>query len=884
MRAQEYTSEEYQDAVAVVGMAGRYKDAPDLAQFWSNLASGYEAVTFLGEEELRRYGCPPGLSRHPEFVPASAMMHGIDAFDADFFGYTAAEARMMDPQLRLMLQTAWLAFEHANILPGDTDTLTGVFAGAQRTDYPLYHFEADYTMQVGMKAVGASILNGQDFLSTWISYKLGLTGPSLNIQTACSTGLVTVAAACQNLVDYNCDVALAVAGAIFFPRHWGYIAEEGSILSKDGHCRPFDARASGTITGEGTGAVVLKRLSDALRDKNTIRGVIRGFAINNDGPARAGYAAPSGKGQRAVIEQALASAMLDSSDISYIESHGTGTALGDPIEFGALQSIFGPKERPSPCFLGSLKANLGHLGACAGMASLHKALLMFAHDALVPQINFSEPLPELGFEGSAFRIATQFTAWPELLPRRAGISSFGFGGTNCHMIVEAPLPAGDAAETGDAPGFALGALPLCLSAKSEQSLKDLCVAWAEFLAGANTEEYSRFALTAVAGRTAMPWRVALAGLCPQSAAEALRNAEATHAGPAQPHHCALLVNDLDGLCRLGDWLRAPSNASASIYGQHAADLLPQAGNTIWPPRAGDDARAHEGEASRLAGAILAAKTLLTLFEQLRIPVDSVFGTAAARPVVDFLNGGLEATGIFNPAPSGEADQPDRAVSEANTIDAAMAEPIVRACAAGNVTAVIPLVPVESEGTQGIFGSIPVIPLFSEAVPQGGTESGPAFEALLPSFLSRLFVSGIPFTIPVPGRLADIPAYRFARTSYWPAPCHKAVLAPYAAQGEASEPDRPANEPPQPKAVRDPVHFVLGIWGSALGREDIGKDDDFFQLGGTSLSAITILGEVKKSTGLSLSMGEFLELRTPINMLKRLEALAENKLARSVNRP
>ena len=872
MRAQDYTSEEYQDAVAVVGMAGRYKDAPDLSRFWSNLASGYEAVTFLGEEELRHYGCPAGLSGHPEFIPASAMMHGIDAFDADFFGYTAAEARMMDPQLRLMLQTSWLAFEHANILPGDTYTLTGVFAGAQRTDYPLYHFDADYTMQVGMKAVGASILNGQDFLSTWISYKLGLTGPSLNIQTACSTGLVTVATACQNLVDYNCDVALAIAGAIFFPRHWGYIAEEGSILSKDGHCRPFDARASGTVTGEGTGAVVLKRLSDALRDKNTIRGVIRGFAINNDGPARAGYAAPSGKGQKAVIEQALASAMLDSSDISYIESHGTGTALGDPIEFGALQSIFGPKERRSPCFLGSLKANLGHLGACAGMASLHKTLLMFAHDALVPQINFSEPLPELDFERSAFRIATQPTAWPELLPRRAGISSFGFGGTNCHMIVEGPLPVGGPDEIEGAPGFAVGALPLCLSAKSEQSLKDLCVAWVEFLAGANTEEYSRFALTAIAGRTAMPWRVALPGLCPRSAAEALRNAGAIHAGPVRPHRCALLVNDLDGLSRLGDWLSAPSSATASIYRQHAADVPQQGGNT---------ARAHEGEASHVAGAVIAVKTLLTLFEQLRIPMGPVLGTAAARPVVNFLNKGIEASGIFSPAPLGEIDQSDRAGSEANRIDAAMPGSIVRACAAENVTAIISLVPFESpsenpfenKDARAILDPLPVIPLFSEADGPGKAEAGPAFEALLSSFLSRLFVSGIPFTIRAPGSLADIPAYCFAQTSYWPALNHKAVLAPHAVQGKVLEPDPAANE--QRKDGQDPVNFVLGVWSSALGREDIGKDDDFFQLGGTSLSAITILGEVKKNTGLSLSMGEFLELRTPINMLKRLEALAEN---------
>lgn len=433
-----YTDEAYDQAIAVVGMAGLYSQAPTVNNLWENLLNGYEAVRFLDEHALMNNGCPPSAQSDPFFVPASAMLGDeIFQFDSEFFNFTPAEAEMMDPQLRQMLQVSWHCFENAGITPGKQGGLTGVFAGAHKSDYLLCNMGPDYNIQMGMKAVSSSILNGLDFLSTWISYKFGLEGPSINVQTACSTGLLTVATACQNLLDYSCDTALAVNGAIFFPRDWGYFAEPGSIVSKDGHCRPFDAQAQGTVTGEGVGAVLLRRLSDALKDNDTILGVIRGFAVNNDGSRRAGFTAPGVAGQKKLLSQALVFSGLKPSDVGYIEAHGTGTNIGDPIEFQALKSTYGISNSGSRHLLGSIKANLGHLGACAGMVGLHKLLLMLTHEKIPPQINFSTPHPETNFDKHGFSVATETTPWPDDLPKRAAVSSFGLGGTNCHLILEA---------------------------------------------------------------------------------------------------------------------------------------------------------------------------------------------------------------------------------------------------------------------------------------------------------------------------------------------------------------------------------------------------------------------------------------------------------------
>jgi acyl transferase domain-containing protein len=431
------TEASYAEAVAVIGMAGRFAASPDLNGFWNNLVHGYQAAHRLTPLELEANGCPRSLSGHARFVPVTARMEDVDLFDADFFGFTATEAREMDPQLRLLLETSWHAFENAGYTPGDKQgpwLRTGVFSGLTASSYWLCHVRPDAYNNSAMNYHRTSILNGQDFASTWISYKFGLGGPSLNIQTACSTGLVVVASACQNLLDYSCDLALAASAQMLHPRGWGYVAESGGILSPEGLCRPFDAAAAGTVPGEGVAAVVLKRLGDAVRDGDTIKAVIRGYGLSNDGNLRAGYAAPSAAGQAAAISAALSMAGLEADEVSYVETHGTGTYLGDPIEFAGLSKAFSGRKRP--CLLGSMKANFGHLGTAAGLASFIKTALMLKHGYIPPLVNFQRINPEIPLEGSPFQIVDQGCAWPEDRPMIAGVSAFGFGGTNCHVIME----------------------------------------------------------------------------------------------------------------------------------------------------------------------------------------------------------------------------------------------------------------------------------------------------------------------------------------------------------------------------------------------------------------------------------------------------------------
>ncbi|MFV0421639.1 beta-ketoacyl synthase N-terminal-like domain-containing protein [Oleidesulfovibrio sp.] len=523
-----WEKEKYMNAVAVVGMAGRFSQADALDQLWTNLKNGVEVVRPLSPKILDQAGCPSHIREHPNFVPMTAQMEDVGYFDATFFGYTPAEARTMDPQLRLMLETSWHAFENAGYAPRPECGLAAVYAGAQFSLYWPCNVQPDFSDNQCLNYLQPALLNGQDFLSTWISYKLGLNGPSLNVQTACSTGLVVVATACQNLLDHSCDMALAVAGSVSSPRNWGYIAEPQSILSPTGHCRPFDAKACGTISGEGVGAILLKRLGDAIADGDSIQAVIRGCGVNNDGAARPGYSSPSIKGQKAVIRTAYSVAGICSSEIQYVEAHGTGTSLGDPIEFIALQSVFGEKNRSTPCVLGSVKANYGHLGAAAGMLSLIKVILTLKNAIFTPQINYNTPNPDLFLDKSAFRIFTQTTPWHSESPRIAAVSSFGFGGTNCHAVVE-EWPA---EITTQRKHHTSGNHCIYLSAASRDSLDSLCRKWSDYLqanAGAVLRDISTQSLNS---RKHLSWRTGAWGNTAKQLAESLK--KATSALPLKP--------------------------------------------------------------------------------------------------------------------------------------------------------------------------------------------------------------------------------------------------------------------------------------------------------------------------------------------------------------
>ena len=435
--------------IAIIGMSGRFPGAPDLDAFWQNLHDGVESITFFSAAELEASNVAPAVWQAPNFVPAVSVVDDPEWFDAGFFGYTPREAELIDPQQRLFLECAWQALEHAGYDSENDKGLIGVYGGVGLNSYMLINLYSNERIRESIEAAGSLQMitaNDRDYLTTRISYKLNLKGPSVNVQAACSTSLVAVHLACQGLLTYQCDLALAGGVALRYSQSPGHAYVEGGVPSPDGHCRAFDAAAQGTIFGSGVGMVVLKRLADALADGDTIHAVIKGSAINNDGALKVGFTAPSVEGQSAVIAMAHEMADIDPETISYVEAHGTGTPLGDPIEIAALTQVFRAKTwQKGFCAVGSVKTNIGHAGAAAGIAGLLKSVLALKHKQLPPSLHFHAPNPKIDFANSPFYVNATLTEWPTNgTPRRAGVSSFGIGGTNAHVILEEAPPLADA--------------------------------------------------------------------------------------------------------------------------------------------------------------------------------------------------------------------------------------------------------------------------------------------------------------------------------------------------------------------------------------------------------------------------------------------------------
>lgn len=456
------------EGIAIIGMSGRFPGAKDISSFWQNLCDGVEAISTFTDEELIEFGVSRELLNNSDYLKVGAILEDIDLFDASFFGFNPKEAEITDPQHRLFLECAWEALENAGYDSQNCESQIGVYAGASLNNYQSFNLNRD---QIGSaNSFQKMIGNDKDFLATRVSYKLNLTGPSLTVQTACSTSLVATSLACQSLLNYQCDMALAGGVSIRIPQKTGYLHQEGGILSPDGHCRAFDAQAKGTIIGNGAGVVVLKRLADAIADGDHIYAVIKGSAINNDGSGKVGYTAPSVNGQSQVIAEALTLADVEPKTISYIEAHGTGTVLGDPIEISALTNVFREStDKKGFCAIGSVKTNVGHLDAAAGVTSLIKTALALKHQQIPPSLNFEQPNPEIDFANSPFYVNTKLTEWKTgNAPRRAGVSSLGIGGTNAHVILEeAPILP----ESSPSRPWQL----LVLSAKTDSALKSASV-------------------------------------------------------------------------------------------------------------------------------------------------------------------------------------------------------------------------------------------------------------------------------------------------------------------------------------------------------------------------------------------------------------------------
>ncbi|MES1243977.1 MAG: SDR family NAD(P)-dependent oxidoreductase [Acidobacteriota bacterium] len=502
--------------IAIVGCAGRFPGASDLEAFWRNLAAGVESIAFLTPEELRAAGVPEELIRNPAYVPACGVMPDPELFDAGLFGMSPREARVTDPQHRLLLECAWEALEDATCDPARFPGLVGVFAGSSLSRYMLAANAAPDlgpTLDPYQLAVG----NDKDYLATRVSYKLGLEGPAFTVQTACSTSLVAVHLACQSLLNGECDLALAGGVSAPFPQETGYLWVEGMVVSPDGHTRAFDERGQGTVAGRGVGLVVLRRLEDALAAGDPIRAVIRGSAINNDGSRKVGFTAPRIEGQARAIRSAQVVAELDDArGISYVEAHGTGTPLGDPIEIAALTRAFRATTKETGfCAVGSVKTNIGHLDAAAGVAGLIKTVLALEHRQIPPSLHCEVPNPKIDFEGSPFFVNRGLRDWPaeDGEPRLAGVSSFGIGGTNAHAVVEE-------APTREPSGPSRRHQLLVLSARTPAALD----AAAERLAGhlESHDDLADAAFTLRVGRRELEHRRAVVCTDRESAIAALR--------------------------------------------------------------------------------------------------------------------------------------------------------------------------------------------------------------------------------------------------------------------------------------------------------------------------------------------------------------------------
>ncbi|HWM81764.1 MAG TPA: amino acid adenylation domain-containing protein [Pseudolabrys sp.] len=533
------------EGVAIIGMAGRFPGASGVAEFWRNQLDRVESISFFAPNEVEVVpDAVAGDAAGPDPVRARAILADVDLFDADFFGIYPREAALMDPQHRLFLEACWQAFEDAAYDPQAFAGSVGVFAGCSLSSYFLSRlctqpdFIRNFTGGYQVSHYPEMMGNSLDFLSTRVSYKLNLRGPSFTMVSACSTSLVAVTQACQSLLTYQCDMALAGGASITLPQKRGYPYQPGGMVSPDGHCRTFDADAQGTVFGSGVGVVLLKRVEDAVRDGDHIHAVIRGFGVTNDGADKAGYTAPSIQGQASAIMLAHEAAGIDPETIGYVEAHGTGTPLGDPIELTALAQAFRARtDKRQFCTIGSVKPNVGHLDIAAGVTGLIHATLVVRDGVVPPLLHFRKPNPKFPFEESPFRITTARTAWPsDTMPRRAGVSAFGVGGTNAHVVIEeAPeRMAVQAART-------VQLLPV--SARSNAALDQAVRNLADHLRASPDAELADVAWTLQVGRRGFPMRrvviardidEAVAALSrPQSARQALDNPSVAFLFPGQ---------------------------------------------------------------------------------------------------------------------------------------------------------------------------------------------------------------------------------------------------------------------------------------------------------------------------------------------------------------
>lgn len=542
--------------VAIVAMAGRFPGAPTVEAFWSHLLEGRESVRFFADDELDA-SVPDEVRGDPAYVRARGIIDDAAMFDAGFFGMTAREAALTDPQQRVFLELCWSCLERGGYVPDDPGAVVGIYAGMHNGTYYQHHLADKPALVDAVGAFQVMLGNEKDYLATRVAHHLDLTGPAVSVNTACSTSLVAIAQAVDALRAGRCDMALAGGVAIQCPMQVGYVAQEGSMLSPDGHTRTFDQQAAGTVFSDGAGVVLLKRLEDAERDGDAIVAVIRGVAINNDGARKASFTAPNASGQAAVIQAALKDAGVTADDVGYVEAHGTATPLGDPVELAGLTAAFRQDtDRVGYCRLGSLKSNVGHMTIAAGVAGVIKTALSLQQRVLPPTVHFTQPNPALRLDTSPFVVSAQCTAWPDDAPALAGVSSFGVGGTNAHVVLEPPPRA-------TPPEHVEGPHLLTLSARTPEALRSLAAELSTHVQADPSVCLADVAWTLATGRKAFPLRASVVASDATAAANRLRDL----AGSAT---CGAAAKDLPVAFLFPGQGSHYLGMGQALYAQHAA--------------------------------------------------------------------------------------------------------------------------------------------------------------------------------------------------------------------------------------------------------------------------------------------------------------------------
>lgn len=490
--------------MAIIGMSCRFPGANNLEALWDNLARGVESIQYFDTPQT------PQMSEGIKHISAGSIIDNIEFFDADFFGYSARDAEITDPQHRLFLECAWEAMEDAGCNPHNYQGSIGVYAGSGLNSYYINNIIPQQQDEMFHKNILGSMMNlklmfgnDKDYLPTLVSYKLNLRGPSINVQTACSTSLVALHLACQGILSGDCDMALVGTSNIIVPQKSGYFYQENMVFSPDGHSRTFDINANGTVFGSGVAAILIKPLSVALDEGDSIYAVIKGTAVNNDGSSKAGYTVPSITGQAAVIEEAIALSEVPSDSITYVEAHGTATQLGDPIEIMALTQAFN-SEKKQYCAIGSIKTNFGHLGWTAGMAGLIKTVLSLKYKKIPPTLHYKQVNPKIDFDNTPFYVNTKLSEWDAIAPRRAGVSAFGIGGTNAHVIIE-EAPTTNFKKPVNNHSHHI----LTLSAKNGFSLTELVKRYQSVMQHYNNDEIDNICYTANIGRNHFKHKIAI---------------------------------------------------------------------------------------------------------------------------------------------------------------------------------------------------------------------------------------------------------------------------------------------------------------------------------------------------------------------------------------